>query len=222
MTEEKPKRIFPGVWIPASMWNREDLSLMEKALWAEISVLQGKEGCFASNEYFAKFFKCSKKAIEKNLSNLRKKKVIYTSKFDGRKRHIKISITESYEQKEDLPIGSRTLEIEDAKPSKSRTIDNSIATLSKEREKKSTPPPKIQVKDNLHMTQKEIDKLKDKYSIEAYEWMVEKLSNWKASTGKKTKDDYRTILSWVVEAYEARQASPQKKQPDTSCPYNRG
>lgn len=84
---ETHERHFKGIWIPEHIWLRDDIGIMEKVLWAEIdSLSKSHEGCFASNEYFAEFFKISGKRIEALLKNLRDKNLIKTISKDKRNR----------------------------------------------------------------------------------------------------------------------------------------
>lgn len=53
-------RAFKGIWIPKNIWLDEDLTIMEKVFLVEIDSLDNEQGCFASNGYFADFFKISK------------------------------------------------------------------------------------------------------------------------------------------------------------------
>lgn len=88
MNEETPKREFKGVWIPADIWLRQDLSWMEKCLLAEIDSLDDGSGCFASNEFLAKRFDSTPASIANILSRLRKLGLVKDRSFDGRKRFI--------------------------------------------------------------------------------------------------------------------------------------
>jgi len=45
------KRDFKGIWIPKEIWFLEELSHMERILFAEIDSLDNERGCIASNEY---------------------------------------------------------------------------------------------------------------------------------------------------------------------------
>ena len=63
-------RDFKGVWIPKEIWLDEHLTWMEKLLLVEIDSLDAKDGCFASNDYFAKFFKLSKTRISELIGQL--------------------------------------------------------------------------------------------------------------------------------------------------------
>jgi len=91
MENEMPQRAFKGVWIPSEIWLLPDLSVTEKCLLAEISSLDDGDGCFASNDYFAKFFQLSKDRIAALLVSLRKKGLIKTASFDGKERRLAIT-----------------------------------------------------------------------------------------------------------------------------------
>jgi len=58
---------------------------------------------------------------------------------------------------------------------------------------------KVKYKDNVLLLKKEHDTLIEKYGEEATEWMIDKLSNYKLSKGKKYKSDYGAINTWVVD-----------------------
>ena len=47
-------------------------------------------------------------------------------------------------------------------------------------------------------------KLIIKYGSDATDKMIEKLDNFKGSSGKKYKSDYRTILGWVAEWWQEK------------------
>lgn len=70
------QRDFKGIWIPAEIWLDIDLTLQEKVFLAEIDSLDGEDGCYASNDYFADFFQLSKKRVSVVINNLVKKKYI--------------------------------------------------------------------------------------------------------------------------------------------------
>lgn len=69
-------------------------------------------------------------------------------------------------------------------------------------------PEKIQFAEFVFMTQKQCDLLTEKYGKGPVKWMVNKLSNYKGANGKQYKDDYRAILSWVVEEYNTKSGKP--------------
>jgi phage replication O-like protein O len=71
----------------------------------------------------------------------------------------------------------------------------------------------------VSMTEEEYNKLIEKYGQEQTQKMVEKLDNFKGARGKKYKNDYRAILSWVVDAVKAVLIPPRKKvQKDKGIP----
>ena len=71
-------RNFKGVWIPKDIWLDENLTWMEKLLLVEIDSLDAEKGCFASNDYFAKFFQLSKSRISDLIGQLVSKGYITT------------------------------------------------------------------------------------------------------------------------------------------------
>lgn len=93
------ERDFKGIWIPKDIWVNKDLSLNEKVFLVEIDSLDGSNGCFAGNDYFAEFFNLSKNRCSEIINQLAKKeylliKLIYkpgTKAID--KRIIKINKT---------------------------------------------------------------------------------------------------------------------------------
>ena len=78
------ERAFKGVWIPASIWLNESLTVMEKVLYAEIDSFctKGRE-CFCSNAHFAKLLQVSERQVQRLLGSLEKKgfiskRMVYT------------------------------------------------------------------------------------------------------------------------------------------------
>lgn len=84
MTDEK--RTFRGVWFPAEVWLDERLTALDKFILMEIDSLDGDDGCFASNEYLAKFCQCSQTKVSTSISKLKKMGYIEVVSFDGRRR----------------------------------------------------------------------------------------------------------------------------------------
>ena len=81
-------RDFKGIWIPRQIWLMEELSPMEKILFAEIDSLDNEEGCYASNEYFAEFLGKSERSVRRYLEKLKNLELIEIVDFDGRRRVI--------------------------------------------------------------------------------------------------------------------------------------
>lgn len=87
MSSQVP-RDFKGICIPREIWLHPEISITEKALWAEIDSLYSEEhgGCYASNEYFSKIFGTNERNIRRYLENLKKFLLIEQVAFDGRTR----------------------------------------------------------------------------------------------------------------------------------------
>lgn len=84
----KMSREFKGVWIPAEVWLDQRLSLVEKALYAEIDSFTGKEKFFyKSNETIKQEYQVSRPTITRALKKLTELDMI-TVHFDGRVRRI--------------------------------------------------------------------------------------------------------------------------------------
>ena len=86
MSSQDLPRDFKGIWIPKEIWLHQELSIEEKVLLAEIESLDGEDGCFASNEYFIKFFGWPERTLRNHMSRLKRLGFIRQESFDGRTR----------------------------------------------------------------------------------------------------------------------------------------
>ena len=78
-------RDFKGVWIDKEIWLNKELTWMEKLFITEINSLDNKDGCFASNDYFADFFQLSKGRCSQIINSLIRKKYISSEhKYKGK------------------------------------------------------------------------------------------------------------------------------------------
>lgn len=93
-------RDFKGVWIPKEVFLDDRLNAVEKIILVEIDSLdvEDSEGCYASNEYLAKFCQCSVTKISTSISKLIKLGYIRVAKNDGRKRWLKSSLSKKESQ----------------------------------------------------------------------------------------------------------------------------
>ena len=93
-------RDFKGIFIPKEIWLNDDLSAIDKIIFAEIYSLdvEGSDGCYASNEYLSKFCKCSITKVSTSISNLIKLGYVKVAKSDGRKRFLKASLSKNERQ----------------------------------------------------------------------------------------------------------------------------
>ncbi|WP_428400374.1 helix-turn-helix domain-containing protein [Niabella insulamsoli] len=70
---EQINRDFKGIWIPKEIWLHPDLATMEKLFLVEINSLDNEDGCFASNDYFSRFFGLSKPRCSQIIQSLKEK-----------------------------------------------------------------------------------------------------------------------------------------------------
>jgi hypothetical protein len=83
-------RDFKGVWIKKEIWLNTNLTLIEKVLIVEIDSLDNSNrGCFASNQYLAKFVNLSEGRVANIISDLKKRDFIIQIFFDGRNRGLR-------------------------------------------------------------------------------------------------------------------------------------
>lgn len=66
-------RGFKGIWIPAEIWLSKELTVMEKLFFVEIQSLDNEDGCYASNQHFAKFFGVTKGRCSQIINALKDK-----------------------------------------------------------------------------------------------------------------------------------------------------
>jgi hypothetical protein len=119
-------RDFKGVWIPREVWLDERLSMLDKGILIEIDSLDnGKDGCFASNEYLAKFCQCSERKVSDSVSKLVNLGYVKIALFDGRKRFLRSCLAKSARQ------GSRKCEADTQKLRDSNTSSNTANNTDK-------------------------------------------------------------------------------------------
>ncbi|MCW7506192.1 helix-turn-helix domain-containing protein [Leptospira paudalimensis] len=90
-----------GVWVAQWMYDL-DLNPNQIRLYAEIVSLDAKDGCYASNEYFAKILHLKQDTISRLVSQLKAKGLLVQTHFDGRKRFLKPVLQEK-KGSEDVP-----------------------------------------------------------------------------------------------------------------------
>lgn len=86
-------RDFKGIWISAEIWLDDRLSLFEITLFSELHSLNGKDGCFASNEYLMNFFDVKERKLQDSLAKLKSLGYIWEESFDGRTRVLRTTLT---------------------------------------------------------------------------------------------------------------------------------
>lgn len=84
------ERDFKGIWIPKEIWLNNELSMIEKVIYAEIDSLDNENHCTAGNEYFAEFCNCSVSAVTKAIKHLKDLNLVQELAFDGRHRKLRV------------------------------------------------------------------------------------------------------------------------------------
>nr|WP_244241564.1 helix-turn-helix domain-containing protein [Leptospira jelokensis] len=154
-----------GVWVAQWMYDL-DLNPNQIRLYAEIVSLDAKEGCYASNEYFAKILHLKADTISRLVSQLKGKGLLVQTHFDGRKRFLKPVVKEGQGSKGALALRS---------PDESaKRVGESLGRLSKadplSREVSSYT---LQKQNKLHLNSKPFCEEKWK---EFQRWMEESMS----------------------------------------------
>jgi hypothetical protein len=87
-----------------------------------------------------------------------------------------------------------------------KTIDNDNDNKKKSASHSKKTPSKTQYAEAVSMTNDEHKSLMEKLCNEkAVSWCIDKLNNYKLSSGKKYKSDYRAILNWVIDEYQKKE-----------------
>lgn len=120
-------RDFKGIWIPKEIWLDDRLSALDKFIFAEVDSLDGKDGCWASNEYIAEFCQCSATKASLSISKLIKLGYLEKTSFDGRTRVLKSRLSKNERQTDNICK---------ADIQKVKVIDNKIENINKENNKK--------------------------------------------------------------------------------------
>lgn len=93
------ERDFKGVWIPKNVWFDNRLNALDKIILMEIDSLDTEEnGCYAGNEYLAKFCQCSERKITESISKLIELNYIYLESFNGRIRVLRSTLSNGAKQ----------------------------------------------------------------------------------------------------------------------------
>ena len=121
----KENRDFKGVWIPKEIWLNTDLSIIEKVLLVEIDSLDNSDrGCFASNEYLAKFVQLSESSVAHIISDLKKREYIVVVFTDGRNRGLKLHPQQSRFAKNSKAESLKTTKQSSRKQQHNNTVNN--------------------------------------------------------------------------------------------------
>ena len=138
---ENFNRKFEGIWIPKELWFDQNLTLQEKIFFIEINSLDNDEGCFATNEYFAKFFGISKTRVSLIIKSLIDKKyikspMVYKEKTKEIERRVLNICYTPYLIKVKYPYLTKVKDPIQQKLKDNNTINNTVF-INKEKKEKS-------------------------------------------------------------------------------------
>ena len=178
--------------IPANVRYDKELRANEKLMYGEITALSNAKGvCWASNQYFASLYGVTPQAISKWISDLKRLgyisvEFVYkkgTKEID--KRFIKIvSTNNSNVSTNDLEGINKCLTPINQKVNDNNKKSNITSSNNKYE--------KYGEFKNVFLTDEEYRKIEKK----GLTYLIEALSSYIASTGKKYKSHYATILNW--------------------------
>jgi hypothetical protein len=99
--------------------------------------------------------------------------------------------------------GKKGAEAKRNKANAKRPLNDSKAILSKEEKEEeiNKNKNKNKIKEFVFLSESEINKLNEEFASHEVEWILNKLNDYKASTGKKYKSDYAAINMWVKDAF---------------------
>lgn len=74
---------FTGVWIPATVFQTQTISLTAKVVYGVVDALDNEEGCFASNAYLSRHLGLSVRQLQAILAELEEAKLILRVAHEG-------------------------------------------------------------------------------------------------------------------------------------------
>ena len=130
------EREFKGVWIPAEIWLDARLTLVEKALYAEIDSFSGNGKTFhKANETIQLEYGVSRPTISKAIKKLTDLGFIEAT-FDGRTRHLTVQADRKIftgSRKESFGQQEKNLRAEGKNSTSTNTIERTVDNTSKKR-----------------------------------------------------------------------------------------
>jgi len=90
-------------------------------------------------------------------------------------------------------------------------VNENVNENKKEKNKKEKAFTKTQYAEFVSMREEEHQKLVDQYGEDFTKRCIETLDNYKGSSGRTYKSDYRAILSWVIDKVKEKQTRPKQQ-----------
>lgn len=190
MSEE---RDFKGVWIKKEIYLDTRLSALDKIVFAEIDSLDGKDGCFCSNEYLANFCQCGLRTASASVSKLVKLGLVRIDSFDGRTRILRSCLADFASLPSNNCDSDGEIHIKD----KNNTFIKTQKRLERAQKKQESKKP-YGTFQNVMLTDEEVEDLKRRFGG-GWVAKVDYFSERVKSKGYKYASHHAAILSWERE-----------------------
>lgn len=191
-------------------WNERKLFVYAKRMMMDTETLSAIISDFVtaglfSQEMFAKGILTSASIQKRYLAATEKRKTAgIAEEYDLVSAAINSEKTPA--EKELIPKKPQQKEINSELMPQSKVKESKV---NKENKKEKQTTPKKSFAENVTMTVEEYEKLKERFNGNeiAVKKCIDILDNYKGSKGATYKNDYRAILSWVVDKYEKENPS---------------
>lgn len=214
------ERAFKGIWIPAEVWLDQNLTLAEKAIFADIdSYCNRYQECYLGNKHFAKLLGITENRISRLISSLVEKgyvtrKIKY--KEDGKtidKRLLKTTMGYCYLQQGGIVENNNRGIVENNK--ENINIENTninIGDKAPRGTKKDFVPPTIE--DIRAYISEKVEAGKTEYkNVDVntfFDYYNE--ADWHMSNGRKIKSWKQCLITWASREWNKKQEQPKKEE----------
>lgn len=200
------EREFKGVWIPSEIWLDARLTLVEKALYAEIDSFSGNGRTFhKSNETIQLEYGVSRPTISKAIKKLTDLGFI-SAAFDGRMRHLTVQADRkilSGRGKESFGQTVKNLRAEGKNSTSTNTVERTEENTSK---KRGTRPKDL---DEVLESFKEVG-AEESEALAFFDYY--EANGWTQGRNKPIKDWKAAARGWIRRSHQFKKNERQNKR----------
>jgi len=221
------ERQFKGIWIPAEIWLDENMTVMEKVLYAEIDSFcgNGKE-CFCSNAHFAKMLQVSERQVRRLILSLEEKGIItrtVTYKEGSKeveKRYLKavssvgVDFVHRGGDKNVHRGGDKNVRAPGDENVQDTNPDNTNSSSKGDEEDEDWQEVLDSYQDNIHPISGsiELDTLKSLYNDYRKKWLLEGIKVMALNNAKSIRYLTTVLESWERDGYKSVPSKEKPKQ----------